>query len=321
MHISSRTSSASSRRESVVSALDSGAPMHAAVWRAMLHHATAVEGSTVGTLWAFLMDLCRPLRHEIIPMASCVHGSGHGFLMRVMSNELTQANYSGCSMYSYDNADAISAATMSQAQADCDAAPIGHPAYAFFCSGGIYDQLYITMHRLASSDGSEPPLDRNKNIDQAWHNACGDLKMGAGFWCFTPPRGAPSLASRRAGASEGDELPSSMQESVHAWATLFGFFSHEVIRMEWNSTVDRRVCAHKVVARPEELATNLMRKCDSCTGETRKRILHGRGYPRCGCAASWAESSIYGCTTLKNSNSPSHSRAGSARPLATQPMQ
>ena len=79
--------------------------------------------------------------------------------------------------------------------------------------------------------------------------------------------------------------------------------------MEWNSTVDRRLARIRLVARPEELATNLIRKCDDCTQEMWKHILHGRGYPRFGCAALWAESSIYGCTTLKNSNSRSHSRA------------
>ena len=91
--------------------------------------------------------------------------------------------------------------------------------------------------------------------------------MGAGFWCFTlfAARRAEFGVSSCAGASEGEELPSSMQESVHAWATLFGFFSHEV--SVWNGTqpLTEGSARIRLVARPEELATNLMRKCDSCT--------------------------------------------------------
>ena len=94
--------------------------------------------------------------------------------------------------------------------------------------------------------------------------------MGAGFWCFTlfAARRAEFGVSSCAGASEGDELPSSMQESVHAWATLFGFFSHEV--SVWNGTqpLTEGSARIRLVAEPEELATNLMRKCDSCTGDS-----------------------------------------------------
>ena len=192
-----------SRRESLLTAFDSGAFLHAAVWRAVLaHHIVASDPSQIGSpkpshAWDFLLALCAPSSRSVTARASCIHGGGHGFLLSAMAAELLRANYTGCHLLPFATPRVLSVSTLGRAQALCDAAPA--PQLGAFCSGGIYDQLRVTMQAPPTphGDGSsghlryehERPRDLLRTDERSgrplpWLWPCGIVPRSAAAFCF-----------------------------------------------------------------------------------------------------------------------------------------
>ena len=181
------------QRESVTSALDSGAPLHAAMWRAVLDHlAIRMRWSNTGhhvqpkpnEVWEFVLRLCAPFNRSVTAMSSCVHGAGHGFLMGAMAPDLEKAGYDGCQLFSYAVPHAISTAALSQATQMCSAAPAAQ--YAWYCSCAAPDQLSITMRWPGGGD-LERRTDASNSTSRRvrpWHWPCAVLPEGSAALCF-----------------------------------------------------------------------------------------------------------------------------------------